>query len=572
MNRSIFMAVIVVLLSVIPSVAQLNYVGGSFRSSSANDVKTGGSDMGSYNMTTRLIQYQPSHNDAGILSGLVRIRFRNMSNSDIMDNFKVSVGQGYFAEEYSTKEHPSPYVDNAGALEYWFFVDPGENMDITLTHSTLGQVRIPGVSVKSSQMYVAEIECEKRTTINFESDLEGTKVVFDNVMIGEAPVKKENVPYGRYKVKYSRGDKTVEDVIEVSETQTLFKAQMKELCAIDFTTNLPGAKFYVDDVEIGILPLKAELTEGAHTIRAKAPNGAYCEESINVTPMLKSYEVKVFKSKVVDFYAMYNNSRISGASLYINNQLRGETPVSLDLPYGSYKVRMSYFGEDKKGKLEVNETSRSDYSLVIPMKHRGFNPFEIDYRKREYGIAFSFIQKWYKIKYQGNSQDCDFWLDEHKMSGLRIGVPIQLMFGYGFGINTGLYCDIVFSSTDELQGMEGETINLTDVSLYMPVHLLYRLPLSENFSIFLNGGVGLDLGLVQTLTAEGYDDAELEYGDDGMQNRFNVAGEFGGGIQFKALQVSAGYSIGLTDNKSFVGIDGYKTTINRWDCTLSILF
>lgn len=113
-----------------------------------NDVKTGNSDMGSYNMTSRLIKYQPSHNDADILSGLVRIKFRNMSNSDIKDNFRVSVGQGYFAEEYSTKEHPSPYVDNAGVLEYWFFVDPGEGMDITLTHPTLGQVRIPMLMLK----------------------------------------------------------------------------------------------------------------------------------------------------------------------------------------------------------------------------------------------------------------------------------------------------------------------------------------------------------------------------------------------------------------------------------------
>ena len=203
---------------------------------------------------------------------------------------------------------------------------------------------------------------------------------------------------------------------------------------------------------------------------------------------------------------------------------------------------------------------------------RGFNPFEIDYRKREYGIAVSFIQKWYKITYEGNSINSDYWLDEHKMSGLRMGIPIQPVFGYGIGINTGLYCDMVFSFNDEQEGMAGEEIMLTDVSLYMPVHLLYRLPLSENFSVFLNGGIGLDLGLVQTLSANGYEDLNLEYGEDGMQNRFNVAGEFGGGIQFKAFQLSAGYSIGLTNNKNFMGVDGCKTTINHWDCTLSILF
>lgn len=131
---------------------------------------------------------------------------------------------------------------------------------------------------------------------------------------------------------------------------------------------------------------------------------------------------------------------------------------------------------------------------------------------------------------------------------------------------------MVFSFNDEQKGMAGEEIMLTDVSLYMPVHLLYRLPLSENFSVFLNGGIGLDLGLVQTLSANGYEDLNLEYGEDGMQNRFNVAGEFGGGIQFKAFQLSAGYSIGLTNNKNFMGVDGCKTTINLWDCTLSILF
>ena len=421
-------------------------------------------------------------------------------------------------------------------------------------------------------MYEAEIECEMRTTINFESDIEGTKVVFDNVLIGEAPVKKENVPYGHYKVRYTHGDKSYEETVEVSETQTLFKAQMKDKCMIEFTTNLPGAKFYVDDVEIGVLPLKAELTEGAHTIRAHASNGAYNEESINVTPMLKTYEVKVFKSKLIDFYAMYNNSRIQGATVFIDNKQRGLTPMSIDLPYGTYNVRMSYQGRDKKGKLSVNENSQSDYSLVIPVKHRSFNPFEIDYRKREYGIAVSFIQKWYKVELDGSSANVDFWGEEHKMSGLRVGVPVQPLFGYGFGINTGLYCDIVFASNDDPYLAGGEDVLLTDVSLYMPVHLLYRLPLSETFSIFVNGGIGLDLGLAQTQSADGYDDLKLEYGEEGMQNRFNVAGEFGGGIQFKALQLSAGYSIGLTNNKHFYETEGVKSTINRWDCTLSILF
>lgn len=176
------------------------------------------------------------------------------------------------------------------------------------------------------------------------------------------------------------------------------------------------------------------------------------------------------------------------------------------------------------------------------------------------------------MKYEGNSAGLDFWGDEHRMSGLRVGVPIQPLFGYGIGINTGLYCDMVFAFNDDPYLAGGEDVMLTDVSLYMPVHLLYRLPLSETFSLFVNGGIGLDIGLAQTQSADGYDDLELKYGEDGMQNRFNVAGEFGGGVQFKALQLSAGYSIGLTDNKHFFGVEGVKTTINHWDCTLSILF
>lgn len=156
------------------------------------------------------------------------------------------------------------------------------------------------------------------------------------------------------------------------------------------------------------------------------------------------------------------------------------------------------------------------------------------------------------------------------MHGFQIGVPVQPIFGYGLGLNTGLYFEAYFADWTDTENY-GDKFNMTEYCMYMPVDLMFRLPLGENFSIYVNGGIGIDWSIETELTAEGYDDYKIDYGEDGAPNHFNFSAEFGGGIQYKALQVSGNYQIGLNNNSKMVN-DEVTAKLRKFSVQLSLMF
>lgn len=99
----------------------------------------------------------------------------------------------------------------------------------------------------------------------------------------------------------------------------------------------------------------------------------------------------------------------------------------------------------------------------------------------------------------------------------------------------------------------------------------FRLPIAEEFSIFVNGGIGIDWTLNIKCSQDGYDDWNIEFGKEGAPNRFNFSGEFGGGIQFKALQLSGNYQLGLNNNSNIVD-EGASAKIRKFSIQLSAMF
>lgn len=150
------------------------------------------------------------------------------------------------------------------------------------------------------------------------------------------------------------------------------------------------------------------------------------------------------------------------------------------------------------------------------------------------------------------------------MQGFQIGVPIQPYFGYGLGLNTGLYFEGYFCNEYDM--------DLTELCLYMPIDLMIRIPFGEEFSVFLNGGIGIDWSIGMTLKEDGYDDYEIDYDLEGAPRHFNFSAEVGGGIQYKALQLSAQYQMGLTDNPLMTAYEDVSVKMRKLAIQLSFMF
>jgi hypothetical protein len=136
----------------------------------------------------------------------------------------------------------------------------------------------------------------------------------------------------------------------------------------------------------------------------------------------------------------------------------------------------------------------------------------------------------------------------YSLEGVQLGLRIEPLFKYGFGLNTGII-------------LEGYHPNLLDEQLFetgfdiyainIPLHLEYRLNFSKWFNIFAYGGVGMDI-----VTNSSFDDYFLP-----------IAFEYGCGLRINHIQFNIGQSLYLknlksTDNFYYIGnANKYKNIV-----------
>lgn len=562
--KKLLLSLLSVAIAMTPMGAKLKYVENSFHSTNAADVQSSATDLGRQNMTASLTKFEKSH-DGDEIRGLLRISFKNLSNDDVRDKVSVSVTPGYAGKP----KYINNPVDNH--LECWVQVDPYDNLTLDVTVEGAGSVRIPGLDVQGENMYALEVESDETVAVTFNSSVDGTTIWLDNTILGGTAgattiVTAEKVSLGTHRIRAKAPNGNMIDrEIEVSKSNTHFPLDLSRYFQVDFRSNESDVSLYEDGKLLAALPATVKVAEGAHSYTVKKPGYDDVLHNVNIDrDGIQKFDV--YKTKTIDFYSLKNNSDFSGATLYVNNEMIGNTPIAHTLPYGKYDIKMSYLGLEKRGKLTVDDKTGTTYRLALPNRgHSRFNPFGIDYHKRTAGLTLAWVQKWYKWSIDGNSESGNYLGGNSHMQGFQIGVPIQPTFAYGIGINTGLYFEGYFAKEDD--------ISMTELCLYMPIDLMFRLPLGEEFSLFINGGIGIDWSMAMSLEMDGYDDSyDVDYGDEGSPRHFNFSAEVGGGIQYKTLQLSAQYQMGLTNNPLMTSYDEVSVKMRKLAIQLSFMF
>lgn len=228
------------------------------------------------------------------------------------------------------------------------------------------QIEYPGfvktrrtVEIAARQKAAIDVKLEHETgLVLIQSSPDGAELFVDGGARGKAPLIITDLPMGRYRVKATKMGflpRESDLIIEKRAPQKLVMALESDSASLNISSTPPGASVTVNGLSVGVTPCVAErLPSGENkvlltltdyvpyqdTVKLRAGDS----QSVGVTlqPMPASLSVM---------------STPAGAQVYINDQLRGPTPLVVDsIVPGNYSLRLELDGYDTQTQsVELNK-------------------------------------------------------------------------------------------------------------------------------------------------------------------------------------------------------------------------
>lgn len=566
--KKIYSTILFLVLSCVCALAQnseIEFRAGSFRVSTENI----SSKLGGY------AEDWPWDVNGNDLTALVRVKLENFSADEAA---KLT-----FKFPSHTSASKIDFSKIGSDSEIWIFLNSVNNSYIEALLDGYGMSnRYPIAQLlEPEKIYEITLSNKKTVTISIDSNPEDAVVVMDDVpTYRTTPTQIENVTMGLHTIKLSIDGKLLaEKDINVTSEDISFDFDIRKRKTITFTSDPKGAAIYVDNDKAvkGYTPCTMTLPYGSYKIKALTEDDENDEMSITVgdhTPAFVAL-APTHKGKVT-LYAEFQGKKVA-ADLDVNNRYYGEKQYSytLSLPYGSYDMRMTYDGRYKNKTVRISDKSDQIQTISIPKKSTVTMPWERQYDVDPMGFSLGYIQKNFKMKPNDGSsyERMDIWDKRNEwLRGFQAGVYFQPAFNFGLGLHTGLYYELYYSK-DKDKDPAKHFNQFFEHSLYVPVHLFFRMPFSEKVSLAVHGGLGLNCGLLAEFNSDDPNNITMPvtdvYGVANMK-RFNLAGEGAVALRIYSVQLYAQYAVGLTDN-AVKGLD-YKVYQNKISCGISWVF
>lgn len=484
-------------------------------------------------------------------AALIRVKIVNVTAQELDDvEFKLP-----------TQISISERVTRADLSEVWLFVNAAKISNIGASIGGYGSSVLYTIDqdLKPKNSYKIILVNNKMVTISIETTPSNATVVIDDVeQIQLTPLHIESVTVGNHRVSLSINGKLIKDtVITVSDNKIHFPFDLRKTRLIRIESEPAGAQVYLNgsNVSRGKTPLTLSLPYDSYQIIAKIDEvktdtinttvDDFSPSSISLTPMRKK-QIKV----TATYFGNPVVSDLDVDDMYYGAQ---QTDYYLSLPYGSHRLRMTHNGKYKEERVRINKNSSSIYRIPIPTKSAFIWPWYREYNADAMGFSLSYVQK--QLLYTDESDKTtayNTWGESGKwLQGVQAGVYFQPTFSWGLGLHTGLYYEYYTSTNDELT--EVDDFNLyTEHALYLPLHLYFRIPFSEQIALAVHGGLGANCGLARSIACkdeESYNaPIELEYGTNEYTGRYNFASELSLAFRLYSVQLQATYSKGFVDS------------------------
>lgn len=246
-------------------------------------------------------------------------------------------------------------------------------------------------------------------------------------------------------------------------------------------------------------------------------------------------------------------------------------------------------GQTNGSKASAAETTRSDNRQTADNANNGGRKFKLQFNptptgdKHIFGITLGYTSKNMSASDSREKEEVP-WLfgNGEKRSttpGLLVGFTATPEFKYGIGIQTGLtyelYRDVYVDKAEEYRR------SAIEHSANIPLRVQYRYEIIRDLSVFLYTGPAFEVAFGGVSKVKDGDETEtikLDGPDgiysDGGYRRFQMYWGFGGGVQWKNLQLRMSGDWGITDlrPKKYHDSDTFYTRNKPFSICLSYLF
>ena len=192
--------------------------------------------------------------------------------------------------------------------------------------------------------------------------------------------------------------------------------------------------------------------------------------------------------------------------------------------------------------------------------HHSVNLLSGGYDKNNVSLLVGYVNKQWTSEYEvgGKRSENLFGEKGKRLHGLQVGVGWTPSFNFGLGMQTGLFYEAYFSTSQYVKNQEWD--RFTEHDLYIPAHLTLRIPFTHNCGLTLFGGAGFQwaiYGRYRDWGHEYYDydgnshyigpEAAQQYGN-GWPKHVNWQAEGGFNLRLNLFTFAFTYSYGLTNH------------------------
>ena len=511
-------------------------------------------------------------------ASVIRVKVVDMSVSEMKKlNVRGSANLGIGKKQFFEKE------------QVWLIaVSAGNNMFLEMTHPTYGTSTRLNITqqLRSKTIYDVTLVNNKTTSISVNSTPVGADIYLDDDWKGKTPCEIPGQRFGHHTLKLLLNGQNLVKDIQVEEGHTTFNDfDFRERRRITITSDPDGAAIYVDGEMIGKAPIyNYDMVLGAHTFKAVYNASQMDEKSVNITSSSTTIDLHPIKKGNVHVTTKYGGRPVA-ANLVIDNEknLNGKDAYDVTLPYGRHTLRVSYGSRIKEKDIRVSKP-QSSHEFKLSAKNDIVWPWQREYEQRPYGFSIGYVQK--QVVSKNGSQKYKFepayFREGKSLSGIQMGIHFQPTLSWGLGIYTGLFYELYLASCDDYGD---EFKNFSEHSLNLPLHLYYRIPFANRYSLAVHGGLGFDLGLYacysknflgDTDNDNGYSESYSDYygESNGGPNAFNMTWDIALTLNLNKIAINAFMSTGLLNHKGLGEWDDGegKNLINKLGVSMSFLF
>ncbi|MCX8095738.1 MAG: PEGA domain-containing protein [Caldisericia bacterium] len=209
-------------------------------------------------------------------------------------------------------------------------------------------------------------------TLKIETEPEGARIfiddkdtnfltphIFSDISIGTHIIKLKLDGYEDYILSIN--------ITENKEIKVNLNKLSENLGLLKIKSEPSNCNIYINNELKGKSPMEINLNEGTYKIKLTYENYEDWEKEVNIKKNEEALIEANLKKKEIILEGTLNIDSSPKAKLYIDNTYRGQTPISLKLKEGSYRIKISLTGYEDYEKV-VNIVGNEEQNIIVTLK------------------------------------------------------------------------------------------------------------------------------------------------------------------------------------------------------------